>query len=135
MSLIAKKRFEVDEPWNKGKTGMYNQDTIEAMSAAKKGKSLSPKHREKVISNLKQTIGPLSEVTKSRISKSKLGQGSKIILQFDLDNNFIKEFSSIKSASIECNINRVNISACCRNKQNKAGGYIWRYKIDNEKKL
>lgn len=45
--------------------------------------------------------------------------------QYDLSNNFIRTWDSIKSIQIFYN-NR-NISACCKGKRKTAGGYIWRY--------
>jgi hypothetical protein len=51
---------------------------------------------------------------------------SKKVLQYDLDNNFIKEWIGIYEAQRQLKIN--NISACCRGKRNKAGGYVWKYK-------
>lgn len=53
---------------------------------------------------------------------------SKPVLQFTKTGDFIKEFNSITSAGKELNINIGNISACCRNKQPTAYGFIWKYK-------
>lgn len=128
MSIKAKERFRRESPWNKNKKDIYSQETLEIMRLSKKGKKLSPEHAKKVILNLRQPIGPLSDETKIKISKSKLGQGVKSVLQFDLDNNFIKEFESILKASMGCNINRSSISANCRGIQKRAGNYIWKYK-------
>lgn len=49
------------------------------------------------------------------------------IYQYDLDNNFIKEYPSGRAAGIEtgCSIN--GISACCNNKQIQSGGFIWSF--------
>jgi hypothetical protein len=52
----------------------------------------------------------------------------KPILQYDLNNNFIKEWPSIKEASLELNINCGGISGCCRGSSPKAGNYKWKYK-------
>ena len=50
------------------------------------------------------------------------------VLQFDLNNQFIKEWDCIKEASKELNIIDCDISFCCKGKRKTAGGYIWRYK-------
>lgn len=50
------------------------------------------------------------------------------VLQFDKKNNLIAEFSSINVASIKSNVNKCNISACCKGRQKTAGGYVWKYK-------
>jgi hypothetical protein len=52
----------------------------------------------------------------------------KSILQFDLQGNFIKEWSCAEEAAIALNINKTAISACCNGKIKKSGGFIWKYK-------
>jgi len=52
-------------------------------------------------------------------------------LQFDLQDNFIKEWPSIKQAKKELKI--VNISVALTGGNKTAGGFIWKYKnIENE---
>lgn len=60
----------------------------------------------------------------------KLGkQRSKAVNQYDLEGNFIKEWSSQTEASRELNIDTTSISNCCMGKKNKtAGGYKWKFK-------
>ena len=56
-------------------------------------------------------------------------KNSKPVLQFDLDNNFIREFKSladIKRLLYFSNLS--NISQVCKGKRNKAYKYIWKYK-------
>ncbi len=53
---------------------------------------------------------------------------TKKILQYDLQGNFIKEWESIKEAGKQLKVNATCIGLCCKEKRNKAGGYIWRYK-------
>lgn len=52
----------------------------------------------------------------------------KHILKYDLKGNFIKEYNSLKEASIDNNVFFTNISAVCRGKQKTAYGFIWKYK-------
>lgn len=54
----------------------------------------------------------------------------KIILQFNLDGEFIKEFSSIKEASEEIGVSKPAIVHCLKGKTKKAGGYKWKYKYE-----
>ena len=71
---------------------------------------------------------------KNNISKAKKGVKSfrtnpvfeRKIIQLDLNNNFIKEFSSIKIASEQLKIN--NISPVCQGKRKTAGGFKFKYK-------
>jgi len=53
---------------------------------------------------------------------------NKPILQYDLEGNFIQEWSSITEASIFLCIPHSCISACCLKRQNQTKKYIWRYK-------
>ena len=47
--------------------------------------------------------------------------------QYDLQNNFIKTFNSIREATYENNTFSSSISACCGGKLKTSGGYIWKY--------
>jgi hypothetical protein len=125
--MIAKKRFEKEDPWNKGKIGIYKKEVLEKMSLSKKGIKLKPDHAKKVILNLKPIVSHTEE-SKKKISLSKIGKGGTSILQFDLDENFIEEFDSIRTASRKYNVTSSCISANCRGKQKTAVGYIWKYK-------
>jgi len=53
---------------------------------------------------------------------------SKIILQFDKQNIFIKEYNSVIIASQETRVNYSNIRGCVQGRQKTAGGFIWKYK-------
>ena len=98
------------------------------MSIAKRGKKHNPIHsiaksiRQKCIKhnyNYKHT-----EEAKNKISRSEI----KSIIQYDLNGNYIKEWDSIKEASIALNICCVSISMCCLKKTKKAGNYKWNFK-------
>lgn len=54
------------------------------------------------------------------------------VLQYDLEGNFIKEWNSIKEASIKLKIDLATICNVCKNngKAKTAGGYKWKYKED-----
>lgn len=58
------------------------------------------------------------------INKDKI---KKPVLQFDLNNNLIKEFESISEASRKTNISNVQIGNCCIGKCKTSGGFIWKY--------
>ena len=63
-----------------------------------------------------------------RIGKSNTnGKRSKPVLQYTLDGQFVKEWSS----TMECDRNgyrQGNVAACCRGKLKKYKNFIWRYK-------
>ena len=49
------------------------------------------------------------------------------IEQYDLKNNFIRSWSSIKDASNKLKISDGHICSCCKGKRKSAGGFIWKY--------
>ena len=52
---------------------------------------------------------------------------SKKVLQYDLDERFIKEWPSTMEIQRQLGISNVCISYCCLGKQKTAGGYKWQY--------
>lgn len=52
----------------------------------------------------------------------------KIVLQFDLNNNLIAEFPSLKMAAISTGFKNTGISRCAMGKQKSYKNYIWKYK-------
>jgi len=66
----------------------------------------------------------------NQIHKFKIGLGNNYtrkIGQYDLENNLIKEFNSIVSASKELNIGIGNIKGVLINSRKTAGGFIFKY--------
>ncbi len=57
---------------------------------------------------------------------------SKIVLQFDLDNNLIKEYPSINEAARQTGLELANISNACNGKLNHTGLFIWKIKGENK---
>lgn len=55
---------------------------------------------------------------------------SKPIIQLTLNDEFIKEFSSMHEAEKQTGIKHSGISMCCNNKLKTAGGYKWMFKTD-----
>lgn len=53
---------------------------------------------------------------------------SKVVLQFDLNDNFIKEYQSAHQVERELGFASQNISKCCKGKFKTAYRYKWRYK-------
>ena len=56
------------------------------------------------------------------------GKKSKPVLQFDLNDNFIKEYPSIRQVYRETGFAFQNISACCKGKLKQAYNFKWKYK-------
>lgn len=51
----------------------------------------------------------------------------KAIVQLSLEGNYIATFDSGKNASISTHVDASMITACCKNRQFKAGGFLWMY--------
>jgi len=89
---------------NKGKTKSH------------KGKSFTEEHKQKI----KQTRGFL---------KNRKNTWQNIpVIQYDLQDNFIKEWSSQTEATKFLNRTGDGIGACCRGRQKNAYGYVWKFK-------
>ena len=55
---------------------------------------------------------------------------SKKVIQYSLDGEFIKEFSSCIEAAKTLNIGQGNISNVCAGRSKSAGGFKWAYKLE-----
>lgn len=62
--------------------------------------------------------------------KNNFKQRTFPILQYDLDNNFIKEWKDADTIVKELGLNKSKIQSCCRGKQKMSAGFKWRYKKD-----
>lgn len=63
-------------------------------------------------------------------AKGKLGKlhhNYKLINQYDLDGNFIKQWYGFHEIDRTLNFDYRNIHACCNKKQKTAYGFIWKY--------
>lgn len=131
------------------KNYIVSEETKIKISKFNKGKKLSEEHIQKIV-NSKTGIkrGVRTEQWKNNISKANLGKRkppftkehieklrtcykvTKAVEQYDIDDNFIKCYNSIKEASEQLNINRCQIGIVCRNiyGTRKAGGYKWKFK-------
>ena len=81
----------------------------------------SSKFQEAVRNNLKKYVTP--EIRAINDAKKKIS-----ILQFDLANNFIREWAGACDAGKALGVWPGNITAVCKGKANMAGGFIWKYK-------
>ena len=53
---------------------------------------------------------------------------AKVVLQFDLNDNLVKEYPSIMQVERELGFNNAHIVKCCKGKLKTAYGYKWKYK-------
>lgn len=129
---------------------MHTEEYRNKMSKALTGKKRSEETKKKISGSKKgnkNCIGRfMSKETREKIGNANRGRklseerieymrknaiGKKKINQYDLDGNFIKQWSSIKEAGRALNIFPQNIGKVCRGQQKYAKGYLWRYANDN----
>jgi len=105
------------------------------VKAGTTGMKHSEESKRKISEGLKGHISPnkgkkQSKETCNKKSKSMMGVMNKSILQYDLQDNFIKEWSSISEAYLSLNKKITNgcINLACKGKIKTAFGYKWKYK-------
>ncbi len=121
--------------WNKDKeTPIEVKNKISESTTGNKNHFYGKTHSEEIIDNIrKSNIGRIhSEETKLKMSKSSNHKYYPhtygiSILQFDMDNNFIKEFKSIKEASIETGCSSPRIVDVCKGNRKHTKKFIWKY--------
>lgn len=135
--------FVSDEQREKLKQSHLGKKQTKEAGIKKRKKMLGkPKHTDsskKIISVKNSKPNPkvsekLKNKPKTQEHKNKIKQTKKLfptskpsipVLQYNLENSFIKEWSSIKEAKM---FHHGDIRSCCQGKQKTAGGYIWKYK-------
>lgn len=83
-----------------------------------------------LINSQSQTGKTMSEEAKEKISKAKSGANSakaRSIVQYDKEDNFIRQWEYASLAAKEYNIDLSHIIKCYRGKLKTAGGYKWKY--------
>ena len=120
-----------------GNGGVPCEETRRKISNANKGKLIGKKnpfygkhHSEenKIKWSEKKKGKHLSEELKRKLSKwNTNGQCSKKVLQYTLDDEFVREWSSIAECSRNGYVG-ANICKCCQGKQKTHKGFIWKYK-------
>lgn len=94
-------------PWNKGKTGIYSEETLQKMKEIKKDKKLSKEHKSKI---------------KYTAQNKEYSTSKKVLC---IETNIV--FKSIKEAERITGVNSVNIPKCCKGIRHTAGGYHWKF--------
>ena len=79
----------------------------------------------------KHGLKTINENTKEAMKQNGIKR-RKAVIQYDINNNFICEWESIKQIHIALGYSMSNISRCCRGKQEFANGYKWAFKEKND---
>ena len=105
----------------------HTEETKKKISNSLKGRTDIRHNYHLGISHTEETKKKISDALKGRTDIIRYCYyENKNINQYDLNNNFIKSFNNIISASRYNNISRNGISKCCSNQQKTAGGFIWK---------
>ena len=91
-------------------------------------KPKSKEHKEKISLANKGKAKSIEHINKLKKRTGALNQNSKAVLQYDSNNDFIKDFESAGEAERYTNISSSSILKCCRNERKTAGKYIWKFK-------
>ena len=116
--LMSKVRKGKLNTWNKGKP--MSQKQKELLSKIKKAKNYKVSDEVKLKISLTTKGRKKSEEWKSKLCIP--------ILQFSLNNEFIKEWKSAKEIGLNFNVDSTSFIQCCKHKQKTAYGFIWKYK-------
>lgn len=116
--------------------GPMNDETKQKISLANKGKKRTYESKQKIslskIGNKNMLGFKFSNESKQKISLAKTGKGNpklhKYIYQYDLQDNFIKEWPSLTEAGNFLNINRNYISNVLGGACKSTGGFKFKYK-------
>lgn len=107
--------------------GKYVSNEVrQKISESKKGKALSDEHKNHI--SLTSRGRKFSDKHKNNLRKR---AKKRAVVQYDTDNNIIMEYMSISEAEKITGVYHNVIIMCCQGKRKTAGGFIWRYK-ENE---
>lgn len=143
MSTEARKKISDSRkgviPWNKGKQGIYSEETLEKMSRNRTGIKtvFSAQHRanlrgpkslesiEKRRQALKQFYAQQPHLLRGEKNPN-WGKGKKVS-QFTLDGALVASYDSLTLAARALGAKKCNIGLACKGHQKTSNGYVWRY--------
>ena len=150
LSRNAKERFSIPE--NNPMFGKkHTEESKRAMSEKRKGTHIGEDnhffgkhHSEETRKKLRENHKGLfdgeknpnygnhwSQEIKDQIRDN--NPNTKIVLQFDSNENLLQEYASIRQVVRETGLRRQSVSRCCNYKDTSCGGYFWMFKSEYEK--
>lgn len=111
----------------KAKTHRVHNIVWESFNGVK-GENNAIHHKDHNVYN--NSLDNLEELSISEHNAIHKSEHAKPVIQYDLNNNYIREYNSVGEAEKETNIRRQSIRDCCYNKYGyrTAGGFIWKFK-------
>lgn len=101
-----------------------SDETRRKISESLKGKPLSDSHKESIRNTLFGS--KLKEETKKKIGLS----AKRSILQFDMNENLLREWPSTMEAAAALNLRKTCISRCLQGLRKSYHGFVWKRKFD-----
>jgi hypothetical protein len=137
--IESKKEYLLhNEHWNKGKT--LSDEHKEKISNSVSGESngfYGKKHNDETRVKMKEARAKqvITEETKKKMSEAHLKRDKSndrkhtvSVLQYDMNGNFLKEFSSVKEAAESVSVNTSCIIRVCKGIRKSSGNFLWEYK-------
>jgi hypothetical protein len=88
---------------------------------------------DNTLNNLRWATPKEQAINRNQAKTTKqLGNSNVSILQYDMNNNFIKQFKNALEVTQQLGINKTNLSSNCLGKAKSAGGFIFKYKYKDE---
>ena len=123
--------------WNKGKTGVYSEETLQKMSEIRKGIPLSEETKAKLKGRTPWNKGkqtgqtPWNKGKKNIYDKKTLESMIEYkrikVNQYDLEDNFIKTWDSAREAERYTGAGHSGIIRCCKGQRKTCGNYKWKF--------
>jgi group I intron endonuclease len=109
-------------PWNQG-GGKFSDESRQKMSDSHTGKIITEEQKSKTSAAL---LG--KPKTSEHAMNIRVGLSKKSVLQFDLEDNLIKEHINCAFAAEEMGCKRESIRDACNGRMKKCKGFKWKYK-------
>ena len=112
----------------------HSEESKQLMSRKLKGRSSKDRNHFWKKTHSSESIEKMKNSLKKFGSENpifgKASPNRKIVIQYSVDREFIKEWSYAGEAANSLGINTQNISSCCLGKMKTYKGFIWEYKED-----
>lgn len=118
------------------KSSMYGKkhsiQTRNKIAQANLGKKCTAETKQKIgDANRGQNNGMYGKEVSNLFKKQVSERFSKGVIQYSLDGVFIQEFKSATEAQQFLHLKVNHIGCCCKGDRKTCGGYIWKYKENN----
>jgi hypothetical protein len=127
IASLDKDGYKVITLWKNNKTTYYRVHRLVAQAFIPNPNNyFHINHKDEIKSNNNIDNLEWCTVKYNNVYGNRLYKIKKPIIQYSLDNVFIKKWDSVSEAGTKygCNTNIINT---CRGSRNKAYGFIWRY--------